>query len=220
MLSQWSVACLLFLLLTKMNIALKDFEHIRQIYRQSPYVLVHPLGIAAATVILPAYAIFRYAASNVALRNALLLWTALVILHALRVIIIWRLNTYVITNQRIIHYAQKGLFDQTVTETPHERVLNVSYKTEGIVSRIIGYGDVVVQVVGLIEPIVLKNIDTPMPIKDYLWEMHKRLAKDRSHSGRSIDDSNRDSDETDSVFGESDATHLQEHVGYTKNNRV
>ena len=57
---------------------------------------------------------------------------------------------------------------------------------------------------GLIEPIVLKNIATPLPIKDYLWEMHKRIAQDKSNS----------------VFGESDATHLQEQVGYTKNNRL
>jgi len=87
-------------------------------------------------------------------------------------------------------------------------VLNVSYKTEGIVSRIVGYGDVVVQVVGLIEPIVLKNIATPMPIKDYLWEMHKRLAQDKSKGHGTA------------VFGETDETEVQEQVGYTKNNRL
>lgn len=192
-----------------MNIALKDFEHIRQVYRQSPFVLIHPLAISAFVLILPAYAILRYASSNTALRNVLLIFAIGVIAHALRTIIIWRLNTYVITNQRILHYAQKGLFDQTVTETPHERVLNVSYKTEGIISRIVGYGDVVVQVVGLMEPIVLKNIATPMPIKDYLWEMHKRLAQDKSKSHG-----------TAAVFGETDETEVQEQVGYTKNNRI
>ncbi len=100
----------------------------------------------------------------------------------------------------MLHYGQKGLFDQTVIETPHERVLNVSYKTEGVTSTILGYGDVVVQVVGLMDPIILKNISTPMEIKDYLWEMHKRLAQDKSNN----------------LYADSDATHMQEHVGYSK----
>ncbi len=191
-----------------MNIALKDFEHIRQIYRQSPYILLHPLIISFVAIALPLYSVFRYASGNSALRNAILIWSVGVILYTFRIILIWRLNTYVITNQRIIHYAQKGLFDQTVTETPHERVLNVSYKTEGFVSRVLGYGDIVVQVVGLMEPIILKNMDTPIPIKDYLWEMHKRLAKDSSKY------------QQDTVFGESDATHVQEQVGYTKKNSL
>lgn len=191
-----------------MNIALKDFEHIRQVYRQNPFVLIHPLLISAVVLILPLYAVLRYAAGNSALRSALLILAAGVLAYAARLVIIWRLNTYVITNQRIIHYAQRGLFDQTVTETPHERVLNVSYKTEGFISRVVGYGDVIVQVVGLMEPIILKNLSDPLPIKDYLWEMHKRISEDKSraHSG--------------AVFGETDATHVQEQVGYTKNNRL
>lgn len=187
-----------------MNIALKELEHIRQVYRQSPFVLVHPLGIAALLIILPTYAIFRFGTGVDGLKSALLVWVVAVLIYAIRLTIIWRLNTYIITNQRIIHYAQKGLFDQTVTETPHERVLNVSYKSEGLVSRIVGFGDVVVQVVGLMEPIVLKNISDPMPIKDYLWEMHKRIAQDKNNA----------------VYGETDATHVQEQVGYTKNNQV
>ena len=186
-----------------MKIALKDNERIRQVYRQSPFMLIHSLGLSAVGIILIGYLLIKFSPAGL-LRTALLAAIAVVILHFLRSLIIWRLNTYVITNQRLINYAQKGLFDQTVIETPHERILNVSYKTEGIVSRVIGYGDVVVQVVGLIEPIVLKNIDTPMEIKDYLWELHKRIVRDKGNT----------------VYGEADATTLQERVGYTKNNQI
>lgn len=185
-----------------MKIALKDYEHVRQIYRQSPLVLIHPMLVSGLSILLPLYAILRYSSEG-SLRTALFIWIVLVLLYTLRIFLIWRMNTYVVTNQRLVHYAQKGLFDQTVTETPHERILNVSYKTEGLISRFMGYGDVVVQVVGLMEPIILKNIDTPMEIKDYLWEMHKRISQDKSGA----------------VFGESDAAHIQEQVGYTKRNK-
>ncbi len=186
-----------------MKISLKDNERIRQIYRQSPFVLIQTTGLHLVGIILIGYMLIRFAPGG--LLQTLLMALAIVItLHFVRTIIIWRLNMYVVTNQRLLNYGQKGLFDQTVIETPHERILNVSYKTEGVVSRIVGYGDVVVQVVGLMEPIILKNIDTPMEIKDYLWEMHKRIAKDKGNA----------------VYGNSDATDLQEQVGYTKENRV
>ncbi len=186
-----------------MKIALKENERVREIYRQSPFILIQTAGLHLVGIILIGYMLIRF--RPVGLLQTLLLALALVIiLHFLRTIIIWRLNTYVVTNQRLLNYGQKGLFDQTVIETPHERILNVSYKTEGLVSRIVGYGDVVVQVVGLMEPIILKNIDTPMEIKDYLWEMHKRIAQDKGNA----------------VYGDVDATNLQERVGYTKENRI
>lgn len=185
-----------------MKIALKEMEHVRQIYRQSPFVLVHPLLASFAAIIVIGYLMIRFELPSV-LHTILLIAVLAIFAHMLKVFIIWRLNRYVVTNQRLLHYGQKGLFDQTVIETPHERVLNVSYHTEGIVSTIVGYGDVEVQVVGLMEPIILKNIVTPMEIKDYLWEMHKRLAQDKNNS----------------IYGQSDATHIQEHVGYSKSNR-
>ena len=186
-----------------MHIALKENERIRQIYRQSPWVLLHATIITVALGFILGSLLWKFSASG-PLRIVLTVGLIAVLLHFLKVIIIWRLNQYVVTNQRLLHYGQKGLFDQLVVETPHERILNVSYKTEGMVSRIVGYGDVVVQVVGLMEPIVLRNIDQPMEIKDYLWEMHKRLAKDKG----------------DAVYGNADATHIQEQVGYTKNNHT
>lgn len=182
-----------------MKIALKDMEHIRQIYRQSPFVLVHPLIIAAIAILAPLYLVFVYDFPSF-IHTLLWAWIILVFLYSLRLIIIWRLNTYVVTNQRILHYNHKKLFDQTVTETPHERVLNVSFTVEGVIPTVLRYGDVIVQVVGLVDPIILKNIDQPMEIKDYLWEMHRRLTEDNHKA----------------VYGESDASHIQERVGYSK----
>lgn len=182
-----------------MNIGLKDMEHIREIYRQSSFVLIHPLGLTILLAVVISFLTYRFGVTG-PVRYILFAAIAIAILHALKVFIIWRRNTYVITNQRLMIYSQKGLFDQVVTETPHERILNVSYRTEGVVSSLVGYGDVIVQVVGLMEPMILKNISIPMDIKDYLWEMHKRLAENKKNN----------------IYGDSDATHIQERVGYTK----
>lgn len=182
-----------------MNIGLKDMEHLRQIYRQSPFVLIHPIGLSSLLFFIIGFIAIRFSVQG-PLRMVIYAAMTIIAFHAIKVLIIWRRNTFVVTNQRLLIYLQKGLFDQVVTETPHERILNVSYRTEGIVSNVVGYGDVVVQVVGLMEPMVLKNIAMPMEIKDYLWEMHKRLAEDKKNN----------------VYGDTDATHIQERVGYTK----
>lgn len=174
-------------------------EHIRQIYRQSPFVLVHNFVLSFLAIGIPSYLILKYQAPAF-IHTLLWAWIIVIAGYLIRTYIIWRLNRYVVTNQRLIQYTQKGFFDQTVIETPHERVLNVSYKTEGFYSYITGYGDVIVQVVGLMEPIVLKNMSTPMEIKDYLWEMHKRLAQTQNNN----------------IYADTDATHIQERVGYSK----
>ena len=182
-----------------MNIGLKDMEHLRQIYRQSPFILMHSVGLFTLLLIVVGYLGIRFSVQG-PLRIVWFSALILIFLHILKVLIIWKRNTYVVTNQRLLIYSQKGLFDQVVVETPHERILNVSYRTEGIMSSVIGYGDVIVQVVGLMEPMVLKNIAMPMEIKDYLWEMHKRLAENNKNQ----------------IYANSDATHIQERVGYTK----
>jgi hypothetical protein len=186
-----------------MKIALKDTERIMQIYRQSPFVLIHPILISSAIALLMSYLLIRFEATGF-LQFFLLTIITLALLFLIKVIIIWKLNYYVVTSQRLLQYGQKGLFDQTVVETPHERILNVSYKTEGIISRLVGFGDVVVQIVGLMEPIILKNISQPLEIKDYLWEMHMYVTKGKGNA----------------VYGDTDATHLQERVGYTKYNKL
>lgn len=86
-------------------------------------------------------------------------------------------------------------------ETPLERVLNVGYKSKGFISAIFDYGNVEVQVVGLVDSVTLKNIPNPAAIKDYLWEMHKRVI------AKPI------------AFDQDDITHFQEKIGYTKKNK-
>ncbi len=177
--------------------ALLENEILKNIYRQSFVFLLRYIIIAAAVVILPTYFLWRYGllGSWRSISYVLLLFSAI---WLIRHFLIWYRNNYVITNQRLLLFEHDGLFKHTVIETPLERILNVSYKTTGVMSAIWGYGDVEVQVVGLVEPVILKHIADPEYIKDYLWQMHKRVAtKPIAFQADTID-------------------HYQEQVGYTK----
>ncbi|HAG27392.1 TPA: hypothetical protein DCG61_01250 [Patescibacteria group bacterium] len=183
-----------------MGVKLREMEHVRAVYRQSKWVLIHPILANLFTVALPWYFIVRYDISGW-ITTVLWLWSVIVLAHLAIELLLWYLNRYVVTNMRLMHYDQTGLFKRTIIETPHERILNVSFKTEGVTSAIFGYGNVVVQVVGLIDPMVLKNVSNPLEIKDYIWEMHLRVtANDKS-------------------FNSQDIEHIQERLGYTKQNQ-
>jgi hypothetical protein len=175
-------------------------EHLKNIYRQSKLFLFKGFVVPFAILLIPTYFLWQYQLLN-QFKRIILLGTIIIGLWFLRNAIIWFRNCYVLTNLRLILFAHEGLFKRTVIETPLERVLNVSYKTTGVMSAIFGYGDVEVQVVGLVEPIILKHIPDPAGIKDYLWQMHKRVV------------------DKPIAFDAGNIAHSQEKIGYTKKNQ-
>src|SRR3546814_4664852 len=64
-------------------------------------------------------------------------------------------------SKRLVHILHTGLFKKTVVETPLDRILNVSFRTTGILSTLFNYGDVLVEVVGLDHSLILKAIPGP-----------------------------------------------------------
>lgn len=97
--------------------------------------------------------------------------------------------------------SHEGLFKKLVIETPLDRILNVSYKTTGFFSSIFSFGDVEVQVVGLIEPIVLKQVRYPAKLKDRLWKAHEDSLKGPHR------------------FDAESIPEIQQQIGYTKKNQ-
>lgn len=177
-----------------------ESEHLKNIYRQSKVFLAKSFFGFMAIVFIPTYFLWKYELLS-QYRGIIFIIALVAGVWFLREAIIWYRNCYVLTNLRLILFAHDGLFKRTVIETPLERVLNVSYKTTGVMSALFSYGDVEVQVVGLVEPIILKHISDPAEIKDYLWEMHKRVV-------------------TKPISFQSDnIAHFQEQIGYTKKNQ-
>ncbi len=111
------------------------------------------------------------------------------------------MGRYVVTSHRLIKISRHGWFKLLVVETTLDRILNVSYKTTGMLSSLFQYGHVEVQAVGLMEPIILDYIAEPAQIKDYLWDAHQDFIE--KHGGSNLEDISR----------------LQEHIGYTKKNQ-
>lgn len=176
---------------------LHEKEEWLETHRETELVLLKPAALIIALIFIPWFFLVKYEL-DVQFRKILLLWTLGVTAYAAKVYLLWYLKQYIITTRRLIHISHYGIFKKRVVETPLERVLNVSYKTTGVLSSVFGFGDVEVQVVGLLEPILLENISHPEKIKDHLWELHSNIK----HEEKQI---NQD-----------DIPHIQEKIGYQK----
>jgi hypothetical protein len=183
------------------HISLHPEENILHTYHQSEIVLTKTVLIVFLALYLPWFFALKYDVTF-QYRSLLLIWTLVVFGYALREYILWSLNKYIFTTHRLITMAHAGMFKKVVIETPLERILNVSYKTTGLASALFKYGDVEVQVVGLMEPIILRNIKMPQAIKDYTWQLHQQR----------MDDSKQ-------AYTNEHISHLQEQAGYTKKNQ-
>lgn len=95
---------------------------------------------------------------------------------------LWRREKYIVTTRRLVKTVHESVFRQVVTETTLDRILNISFRTTGPWSMLARFGDIDVQVVGRMEPIVVKSVRTPAQTKEFLWRLHERATANSPHA--------------------------------------
>jgi uncharacterized membrane protein YdbT with pleckstrin-like domain len=84
------------------------------------------------------------------------------------------LDTWIITNERIINIEQEGLFHRTASELDLAAVQDTTAEIRGILQTLFTYGQVYVQTAGEKGRFHFKNIDNPEHVK----ELITRLVED------------------------------------------
>lgn len=115
---------------------------------------------------------YDFAFSSPTWTKVYFVFSGVVLVYLLRYLLLWRMNIYLFTDKRLLYIYHPRIFKKIVTETPLDRILNVSFRTKGIISTIFHFGDVLVQVVGLDQPLVFKDIPEPEQVKDFIWKLH------------------------------------------------
>jgi len=159
------------------NFDLLENEKVLNIYRQSESVLFKPVIIVFVLIYFPWFFLLKYDLAG-RYPRLLVFWSILVLIYAVNKYVLWLLNVYLVTNKRIVFVGYKNLLNKKVLESPLERILNVSFFQQGFWQSIFSHGNVEVQVAGLGEPIVFKNVSQPSTVKDFLWKVHGQ-----KHSG-------------------------------------
>ncbi|TAL50741.1 hypothetical protein EPN81_02045 [Patescibacteria group bacterium] len=81
------------------------------------------------------------------------------------------LDTWIITNERIINIEQEGLFNRTASELDLAAVQDTTAEIHGILQTIFTYGQVYVQTAGEKGRFHFKNIDDPEHVKELITRL-------------------------------------------------
>lgn len=160
------------------SLILQPNEEVVVVFRQTPMVLWWPTAILLVATFVPIWYVAHYELYASA-STFLLIWLCLVVLWWMRHIYLWSVQRYIVTTKRFVKVAHEGIFRHVVTETALDRMLNISFRTTGMLSVLARFGDIELQVVGLLDPIVVGNIADPTAVKEFLWRLHEQAVATR-----------------------------------------
>lgn len=90
---------------------------------------------------------------------------------------IYLLDTWIVTDERIIDILQKGFFVRNVAELDLSRVQDISVKTSGIIQTIFDFGDVDIQSAGAINKFRFRQVAHPQMVKDRIMKLVTEAKK-------------------------------------------
>jgi hypothetical protein len=157
-----------------MRHTLHENEQELQTYRRHELTLAPVVLQVFALIFIPWYfgIEYNFVFSAPLHTDLFFLGTLAVAAYTLQRFVIWYLDYYVVTSERLLHIQHINAFNRTVTETSLDRILNVSYKTTGFFSTLFHYGDVHVQAVGMDQPFLVESVSEPEKVKDFIWAEH------------------------------------------------
>jgi membrane protein YdbS with pleckstrin-like domain len=83
-------------------------------------------------------------------------------------IMIYFLNTLIVTNKRIIENKQKGFFKHTVNELEIDKIQDISVKVFGPLAEFLGFGNIEVQSAGAQAKFFFNQMPDPEKIKEII----------------------------------------------------
>lgn len=156
---------------------LKEGEEVIRIIKEYLFSHLFTVLISLFFIILPFFLLFPLFQRGFWGVLAFFLLLLFGIGYGTRFIIVWYYNAFVITNQRIIDFDQRGLFDKTVSESTYGKIQDVSFKKKGFFSTIFNYGTIVVQTAGTNANLEIRNVFEPEKVQELITEIQKQTGQ-------------------------------------------
>jgi len=98
---------------------------------------------------------------------------AIGIIILIRLIVSWYYNAFLITNERVILYRQKGLFNREVSEVEYQKIQDVAYYFKGLWQTLFHFGTLKIQVLSSETVIKVEKIHRPAQIQNIVKNIQK-----------------------------------------------
>ncbi len=84
---------------------------------------------------------------------------------------IYLLDTWIVTNERILDINQISFFIRTTAELDLSRVQDISVRTSGFIQTIFDFGDVEIQSAGAVNKFLFRQVAHPQMVKDKIMKL-------------------------------------------------
>ncbi len=102
---------------------------------------------------------------------------------------IWWNNLYILTNQRVIIVSQRSIWHRKIEDYGLEKIQSVASSTNGPMQAMLNFGDVLLVVVGMKEPVSMPFIEDARSVQEAVLDAMKRGSMEpiriNSYDGRS-----------------------------------
>ena len=105
----------------------------------------------------------------------LLAWYLLAFAFAFERFLVWFLNVEIITNKRIIDVNIPNILFRDITQTPLEKIQDITAETAGFMGSLLAFGDVRVQTAGAIPEIRFEAVPHPNKVSQILNDMRRKI---------------------------------------------
>ncbi|MES2985957.1 MAG: PH domain-containing protein [Patescibacteria group bacterium] len=87
------------------------------------------------------------------------------------------LDTWIVTNERILDIVQIGLFNRKISELHLESIQDISVNTKGLIESYLNFGNIEIQTGATAQRFMFDKVPNPLDIKDAIMD----AAKSKEH---------------------------------------
>lgn len=92
-------------------------------------------------------------------------------------ITMYLLDTWIVTDHRIIDSEQHGFFNRSVAELSLAKIQDISVNIRGVIPTFLDFGDLEVQTAAAAEKFFFKQIAHPNEVRDMIMEAHNQFIR-------------------------------------------
>ncbi len=160
-----------------------SYENVKHLLYRHWYVLVEKLVAFAFFALLP-FIVYLLIGRYLEGTGLISLFAFLVSVYALvwwyglfYAITMYLLDTWIVTDHRIVDSEQQGFFRRTVSELNLSKIQDITVRIRGPIPTFLDFGDLIIQTAGTAERFHFKQIPNPKAVKDAIMEAHNEYMK-------------------------------------------
>lgn len=97
----------------------------------------------------------------------------------------YTLDTWIVTNMRIINSVQHGFFNRSISELSLDKIQDVAFDVDGALATMLNFGNIKVQTAGSERHFTFEDTPSPQKVKDIIMKLvsskKNQLEEDSGH---------------------------------------